>query len=399
MQQWERYLKSIYFNPKHAGGFSSANKLFKAVQREGKYNIKLGQIKRWLSSVDAYTMSRPVVRRMDKTRRRNKIQVLKPFELWDADLMDLKSHAKVNDGYAYVLVVIDVFSRFLYTRPLKTKKISEIKVAFEEIIQEAGQSPSRCRTDMGHEFTGKAMEHYFQEKNIHHYVTNSEGKASFAERVIQTVKRMMFRYMIHMNKLRWIDVLEHITTNYNNTYHTSINMAPKEVNSENQDQVWANQYLIPALKQDQKQTKLCLKKEVDENKKPLQKKKKKKQIVYKFKIGDHVRISFKRGSFERVFSQKFSGEIFRVAKRYTRQDVPVYRLEDLKSELLEGSFYQNELQKVTFDENKEYKVEKILKSRKVRGKKEVLVRWLHWPPKFDEWIPATDVRNVTDMPI
>ena len=309
MARKESYLRKIYFDPRHPGGFASADKLYKTVQREGKFKVSQADVRRWLASVDSYTMNRPVVRRLDNRRRtKNKLPIHHLFEQWDADLMDMRADAKANDGYAYILVVIDVFSRYLWTRPLKTKTLTEVKEAFEDILSKAGQTPQRLRTDGGREFTGRIMKEVYKDLNIYHYVAHNESKATFAERVIQTLKRMMFRYMVHKNELRWIDVLPDITQNYNATYHSVLRMAPDQVSSSNQDQVWANQVLLPIVKQ--MKTSSIKKEEKKQMKKP-------KKVRYKVKVGDYVRISFKRQPFERVYDQKYSGEIFQVAKCYT----------------------------------------------------------------------------------
>lgn len=50
---------------------------------------------------------------------------------------------------------------------------------------------------------------------------------------------------------------------------------------------------------------------------------------------------------------------------------------------IQGTFYASELQKVSKDENTIWRIDKILRKRKVRGKEEVLVGWLGWPKKFD----------------
>ena len=76
-----------------------------------------------------------------------------------------------------------------------------------------------------------------------------------------------------------------------------------------------------------------------------------KTIPYKVKIGDHVRISYKKRAFERVHDNTFSGEIFVVATRYRRLGRPVYRLKDLMDELLGGSFNINEIQRIQIKEN------------------------------------------------
>ena len=56
-------------------------------------------------------------------------------------------------------------------------------------------------------------------------------------------------------------------------------------------------------------------------------------------------------------------------------------------------FTNPELQPVTIDPTTEYQVEKILKRRVRNKRKEVLVRWLHWPKKYNSWIPEADVKD------
>ena len=55
--------------------------------------------------------------------------------------------------------------------------------------------------------------------------------------------------------------------------------------------------------------------------------------------------------------------------------------------------YEPQLQPVTIDPTTEYRVEKILKRRVCNKRKEVLVRCLHWPKKYDSWIPEADVKD------
>lgn len=64
------------------------------------------------------------------------------------------------------------------------------------------------------------------------------------------------------------------------------------------------------------------------------------------------------------------------------------------NEPIQGSFYARELQKVSKDEQPQWRIEKIIRKRKVRGKPEVLVRWLGLSKKFDSLIPEVDVKNI-----
>ena len=99
------------------------------------------------------------------------------------------------------------------------------------------------------------------------------------------------------------------------------------------------------------------------------------------------------GPIDREYSQKWTGELFKIDTRFRREGVPVYTILDWDGERVDGTFYEPELQPVTIDTTTEYRVEKILKKRVRNKRKEVLVRWLHWPKKYDSWIPEADVKN------
>ena len=105
----------------------------------------------------------------------------------DADLMDLRQLAKYNDGINYILLHIDDFSRFVWTRPLKTKCGKEVAKAFEDIFQNGGKT-IKLRTDKGREFSNKIVQNLFKVEDVHHFVTQNEPKACIAERAIKTLK-------------------------------------------------------------------------------------------------------------------------------------------------------------------------------------------------------------------
>ena len=98
--------------------------------------------------------------------------------------------------------------------------------------------------------------------------------------------------------------------------------------------------------------------------------------------------------FTNEFQQKWSSEIFKISKSARRDDIPIYKLIDFLSKNIKGSFYESELQKVSLKEDKLWKIEKILRTNRGKGKhKEFLVSWLHWPKKFDSWVKASDIEN------
>ena len=112
-------------------------------------------------------------------------------------------------------------------------------------------------------------------------------------------------------------------------------------------------------------------------------------------MGDYVRISNLRGTFEKEYDERWTGEIFKIFKKITKQVFPLYELEDIEGKAIVGQFYQAELQKVYYDPEDTFKKEKVLKNRKRKDHpKESLVRWLHWPKRYDSWIPSSRVTGI-----
>ena len=115
-------------------------------------------------------------------------------------------------------------------------------------------------------------------------------------------------------------------------------------------------------------------------------------IKYKFEVGDQVRISKMKRTFEKGYLPNFSKEIFTISQQIPRQP-PMYKLKDYDQEELDGTFYNEELQKV-IKEDDVYEIEKVLKRRGKGKNKEVFVKWLGYPAKFNSWIPASQVKDI-----
>ena len=165
------YLSSIYYDPRKAGSFSGPKALYKAVRADGKRVLSMKKIKDWLKSQDVYTMHRRMVRRF----KRNKIYVEKMDAMWDLDLMDMTAYADENQGYRYVLMAIDILSRYAWAVPVKTKKAQDMVRAFDRLLEKAqGRTPVKIRTDQGGEFLKRPMKKWFQEHGILHSVTYNE---------------------------------------------------------------------------------------------------------------------------------------------------------------------------------------------------------------------------------
>jgi hypothetical protein len=109
----------------------------------------------------------------------------------------------------------------------------------------------------------------------------------------------------------------------------------------------------------------------------------------KFKINDVVRVSRYRGTFDKGYLPNWSEEYYRVTK-IENTSPPVYVLSDMLDEVLQGTFYGHELQKIVIDPNATYRIEKVLKKK--RGS--IFVKFVGWPNKFNMWVTNDAVSHL-----
>ena len=117
-----------------------------------------------------------------------------------------------------------------------------------------------------------------------------------------------------------------------------------------------------------------------------------KRVRFKFQVGDRVRISKVKRMFEKSYLPNFTEEMFTVYKRFARQ-VPVYKLKDDAGEILDGTFYEPELQKV-IKEDDVYRFENVLRKRKRKGVVEYFVKWKGYSDKFNSWVAERDMSKL-----
>lgn len=360
------YLETVYYDPSHPASFSGLNKLYKWLKQDGQYAVTLKSVKKWLEGSEAYTLHREVKRKF----RRNRVQVTGLDVQWDADLIDYVDISKYNEAHKYILLCIDIFSRYVWLQPIKNKKAHTIIEAFKSIFGK-GRKPKRIRSDKGGEFTAHAVKKFLEKQDIlQMFALNTETKANYAERAIKTVKMHMHRYFTQNQTYKYLDRLQAFADSYNNSYHRSIKTKPSDVTASNEKKIWFRQYVEPMLNKPIKPSKATL------------------------KVGDLVRMSYIRDKFTREYNERWTGELFRIISVSAMHRIPMYALKDYSGDIIKGLYYTKELQKVTIDDNQPYKIQKIIKSRKYKGVKQHLVRWKFWPPKYDSWVNHTDVKDI-----
>ena len=349
--QKNRLLERLYYESNRPSALGGVEKLYRAAKKHG---ITRSEVIAWLQLQPGYTLHKPARRRF----RRNKVFVNGIDDQWQADLVDLQSLSRWNRGHKYLLTCIDILSKYAWVVPLKTKTGSELVKAFTKIFQQ-GRQPDKLQTDAGTEFKNKTFQTFLKQHHVHHFVTYNETKAQVAERFNRTLKQMMWRLFTTGSSYHYLDKInDMVNGNYNQTFHRSIKMKPSEVTPMNSQQVWRTIYG-----------------------------KQSSSVNYKFKVGDQVKISKHKRVFEKSYLPNWSEETFTVAQRIAR-DPPVYKLKELDGELIKGTFYETELQKVIEPKDHLFRVEKVLRRRGKGGQAEVLVHWKGWPKKYDSWIPA-----------
>ena len=269
----------------------------------------------------AEELHKPIIRNFEK----RKVRAVFKDNIWGADLADMQLLSRYNKGIRFLLCVIDIFSKYAWVVPLKDKKGISIVKAFQIILKQSNRKPNKIWVDTGSEFYNAFFKKWLQDNDVVMYSTHNGGKSVVAERFIRTLKSKIYKYMTSISKNVYIDKLDDIVNEYNNTYHTTIKMKPIDV----KDNTYIN-----------------TDKEIN-NKDP------------KFKVGDRVRISKYKNIFAKGYMPNWSEEVFVIKK--VKNTVPwTYVINDLNGEEIIGTFYEKELQKTN---QEEFRIEKVIKRK------------------------------------
>ena len=188
--------------------------------------------------------------------------------------------SKFNKGFRYLLCFIDIFSKYTWVVPLKVKKDVSIADAFQRILDDLNRKPNKIWNDKGSEIYNNSFKKWLKDNDIEMYSIYNKGKSVVAQRFIYTLKTKICKYMTSVSKNVYVDKLDYMVGEYNNTYHRKIKMKPIVVKD--------NTYID-------------FKKEVND-KDP------------KYKVGDHVRISKYKSIFAKGYTPNWSEDVFVVSK-------------------------------------------------------------------------------------
>lgn len=350
-------LQRIYYDPASAGGYGGAERLLREATLRG-VRASRKDVEDFLAEQEAYVRHRPVRR----TFKRNKTYVSGIDKQWQADLAEVQHLAAANGGVRYLLTCIDVFSKYAWVVPLKSKSAPDMVVAFTDLFEKRakGRTPARLQTDKGKEFLCRPVQTLLRQKGVHHFYTESDKKAAVVERFNRTIKTRLWRYLTAKNTKRYVGALQQLVDSYNKSFHRAIGMAPVDVRKEHEQKIWKRLYGEHPAKQRQGRS------------------------ANVPQPGELVRISRWKNTFEKGYEPNWSKEVFNV-HRVIPDPQTTYELRDAQDEPILGKFYAKELQRVRHGE---YVVEKVLAERQKSDGTgmEVLVKWEGWSAKYNSWV-------------
>ena len=308
-------LRKIYTDLRNPASFSSPYHLYVEAKKINS-RIKLRDVTDWLETQKSYTLHRRI-----KTKfRRRKVLTRGVQYQYQADLVDYSKLKRDNSGFTFILSVIDCFSRLAFAIPIKRKTGEAVAAALRRAFDHMG-NPKKLHTDQGKEFYNRHVKELLQERGVHHFSTFQDVKAQIVERFNRTLREAILQYMTDRQSLRYVEALPDFLYGYNSRPHSAIYpFSPMRVTKQNERAVHEIQY-GDYLRSERKK--------------------------HRYQIGDRVRIASYRNVFRKSYRDTtFTRELFEIVDTL-QTNPPTYKLKDLKEgELIEGTFYEEELQRV-----------------------------------------------------
>ena len=141
-----------------------------------------------------------------------------------------------------ILTAVEILSRYAFTIPVyrkDTKNMSKtVNLLLDNFKARFGKYPNVAQFDEGKEFYNVGVRELLKSHSVDYFSAKSDKKAAIVERFNWTLKTLMWKHFYSKGTYNWIDVLDELTENYNNTKHSSTLMKPKDVNKTNENMVW-----------------------------------------------------------------------------------------------------------------------------------------------------------------
>jgi len=351
-----------YTTPGHPIAYSSPGLVAK------HFHISSGKAKEILEHIEGYTLHREY----KNPKQYNPYYVHGRREQIQGDLIDVAAISNNNNGVKFLLVLIDIFTKWLWVYPLQNKNARTITQVMRRWLNSLDVIPAKIMTDKGTEFTNHSVQQLLRSHNVEWQAAIGTVKACIAERVNKTLQILIYKHLTENETLQYINILQDLVKTYNKRGHRTLEgMTPKQAD----------------LPQNEARVQAIFHAKYD--------KIGRQRRTPRFEVGNLVRIKTlpkKISNASRAYAEQFKGEYFNIMRINRTLPIPLYYLKSVDTgEMIEGGFYGNELQRIR---GELYKIESIIRERVRRGRRELFVKWKYFGPRWNEWIPATNVARV-----
>jgi hypothetical protein len=269
----EKIIRNIYYDVEE--GFGSIKETY---QKANKIlnNITLADVKAFLDKQQS--------RQIKGDKKYNSYVAKDPLQEIQIDLADFTKSANENDGYRYLFVAVDVFTKKIHAVPVKDKKPEESVRAMAEVLDKIGV-PKTIYHDNEGSWNSKPFMRLINKHGIRQIISNTP--APFAETAVKTIKNMIFNRLEGLEKSReeWIEFVDPVLKKYNNTPHSTTGFKPNEADKE--ENIF--------------QIRLNIREKATFMKK-----------YPKLSVGDKVRTRIKKHTFKKGYDPTWSKEVFEI---------------------------------------------------------------------------------------
>ena len=179
-QTEKEQLSQLYYTPAQAASFGGVQQLI------DQSKLQKTIINEWLPYQFTYTLHEPA--RHNYARNRTLVSGID--DQWQADHVDMSTYKQFNQGFRYLLTIIDIFSKFAWVLPLKTKTDDDLVAALQHVFA-GDHQPIKVNMDQGTEFENKKLQTFLKRSNVHYISTRSDKKAAVVEHFNRTLKIKM----------------------------------------------------------------------------------------------------------------------------------------------------------------------------------------------------------------
>ena len=269
----DKIIRGVYYDADT--GFGSINETYQQANKILN-SITYNDVKEFLQ--------RQKSRQTKPYRGFNSYVAHEPLQEIQIDIADFTRSADVNDGFRYLFVAVDIFTKICHAVPIKDKHPPESIRAMKEVLNTIG-IPQQIYHDHEGSWTSTEFIRLLNFAKVKQVITSSPPP--FAERMVQTIKNMIHARLdgLEMNKEKWVELLPSVLKKYNNTKHSTTGMSPHMAKqSSNHVEVWLN-----------------IHNKANFNRKypPL-------------KVGNYVRVYIKPKSFKKGYESAWSKDVYKV---------------------------------------------------------------------------------------